>query len=211
MSAKKKTKKQSKDLFERFPPPEIDIQSIDENYLFECSLSNNYQPICGAFDVKEHPLASFVIEKNLFNKRDEFGKTVFDLAAYCGNKEFIKAILDRTNEKERIDENVLNLRNQLRPDKNAYNFMHFACIWNQKELVKYLAEHTKLIVDPGLEHSDFGSISSLNMKSQIANTRVKTIGSVLLRTKAKTGETPKELAKRYGHMSLVEYLDYAGF
>lgn len=215
MSAKKKSQKQSKDTFERFAAPEIEIDSVKDTFLFECSLANNYQTICGAFDVKEHPLATLIVEKNLFNKRDAFGKTVFDLAAYCGNKEFIKAILDRSNEK--IDDNVLNLRHQLKSSSSGYNFMHLACIWNQEPLVKYLAEHSKLIVDPFAEQGDLFSTSattipqSTSVRSQVANPHMKTLGCVLLRAKTKTGETPKDLAKRYGHASLVEYLEYAGW
>lgn len=212
MSAKKKSQKQSKDTFERFAAPEIEIENINDNYLFDCALSNTYQTICGAFDAKEHPLATLIVERNLFNKRDAYGKTVLDLAAFCGNKEFIKAILDRSNEK--LDDNVLNLRHQL---KSGYTCMHFACIWNQEDVVKYLAEHSKLIVDPFSDHGDLFSASSATMqqatslKSQVTNPHMKTLGCLLLRTKTKEGETPKDLAKRYGHSNLVEYLDYAGF
>lgn len=215
MSAKKKGQKQSKDTFERFTPPEIDLETLKETYLFECALSNNYQAICGAFDVKEHPLATMIVEKGLFNKRDAYGKTVLDLAAYCGNKEFIKAILDRSSEK--LDENVLNLRHQLKSTSSGYNLMHLACIWNREEVVKYLAEHSKLIVDPFNESGDLFSASTTtvqqqsSMRSQVANPFMKTLGCVLVRAKAKTGETPKEIAKRYGHLGIVEYLDYAGF
>lgn len=211
MSAKKRSLKQ-KDAFERFSPPEIDVETLDENYLFECALSNTYQQFCGAFDAKDHLLANYIVERNLFNKRDAYGKTVLDLASYCGNKEFIKAVFDRTNEKEKIDENVLNLKQQLKPS-NRYNFMHLACIWNHEALVKYFAEHPKLIVDPSLDQNELNSMSAAtiqSVKSLITNPMFKTLGSVLLRSKTKTGESPKDLAKRYGHNNIVEYLQYAG-
>lgn len=209
MSAKRKNPKNLKDTFERFAPPDIDVESLNESYLFECSLTNSYQQICGAFDAKDHQLANFVIEKNLFNKRDLYGKTVFDLAAFVGNKEFIKAILDRSN--ERIDENVLNLRHQLK--SSGLNFMHLACIWNHEALVKYLAEHPKLIIDPALDTNDLASISSVtvhSVKTQAQNPNFKTLGSVLIRLRTKSGETPRELALRYGHSNIVDYLEYAG-
>jgi ankyrin repeat protein len=211
MSAKKKSLKGSKDAFEKFPPPEIDVLTLDDNYLFNCSLKNNYQEVCGAFDAKEHQLATFVIERDLFNKRDGYGRTVFDLAAYVGNKEFIKAILDRSNDK--IDENVFNLKHQLR-HSNPYNFMHLACIWGREDLVRFLVENQKQLMDPSLEHNELSSVSTATMQSARSalnvNPNLKTLGSILLRTKTKAGESPKDLAIRYDHKSLVDYLNYAG-
>lgn len=205
---KKKSNKNSKEAIERFSPPDIETLTLDENFLFKCALKNYYQPICGAFDVKEHALATYITENKLFEKRDEHGKTAFDLAAQIGNKEFIRNILIRTDEK--IDENVFNLRNLLKPT-NSYNFLHYACIWGRLDLVKFLIEQQKLILDPLID--DFMSNSNATMqstKSNSSNPNMKTLGSALLRSKSKTGETPRDLAIRYNHHELVEYLNFAG-
>ena len=200
MSAKKpKIPKGTQGVVEKFPPPDIETLKFDENYMFECALKNDYKNVCGALDAKEHPLAQFVTENGLLNKRDANGKTCFDLCAYLGNKDFIRTILDRTN--ERLDENMFNLRGQIRAS-NSYNFMHYACVWGRLELCKYLAENGKMIVDPALDTSQIDP-KNLSMYN-------KTLGSVLLRTKTKTGETPKQLAQRYEHHGLVAYLNYAG-
>lgn len=207
----KKSVKGSKEVVEKYPPPDIDVATLDDMYLFECAIKNDYKAVCGAFDAKEHQLASFIIENNLFNKRDLNGKSVFELAAYLGNKEFIKAILERSNEK--LDEQVFNLRNQLKPS-NSYNFMHYACIWGHFDLCKYLVEQTKLIIDPSNDqHADLISSSTITMqsvKSQNPVLNTKTLGSILLESKTSTGETPKDLAIRYNHEEIVEYLNYAG-
>jgi ankyrin repeat protein len=202
---------------EKFPPPDIESLQLDDDFLFRSALQNDYATICGAFDAKEHPLALYLVEKSLFNKRNEFGKTVFDLAAKLGHRDFIRTILDRTNDK--IDELVFSLRTQLKQKSAPYNFMHYACIWNRYDLVKYLAEHPKLIIDPNLDSST--EIAALTMtaigggnKNQqqllASNPYAKTLGSILLRSKAKTGERPLDMAKRYNYHDLVVYLDYAG-
>jgi len=201
MSAKKKNAKGAPGGIEKFPPPEIENLKYDENYMFDCSLTNEYKIVCGAFDAKEHPLATYVIENNLLNKRDENGKTCFDLAAYLGNKDFIRTILERTN--DRLDENMFNLRGQIKAN-NSYNFMHYACIWGRLELCKYLVDSLKMIVDPAVD------VSQIDPKSLNSPLYSKTLGSILLRTKTRGGETPKNLAKRYEHHDLVAYLNYAG-
>ncbi|RNA38954.1 Ankyrin repeat domain-containing 45 [Brachionus plicatilis] len=204
---KKKNNKISKEAIERFSPPDIETLALDENFVLQCALKNEYQSICGAFDAKEHPLASFIAENKLFDRRDEHGKTAFDLAAQMGNKEFIRAILLRTDEK--IDENVFNLRGLLKP-ANSYNFLHYACIWGRLDLVKFLIEQQKLILDPSID--DFVSNSNATMqstKSSSSNPNLRTLGSALLRSKTKTGETPRDLTIRYNHHQLLEYLNYA--
>lgn len=202
MSAnKKKNPKSGPGGIEKFPPPEIENLKYDENYMFECALANDYKNVCGAFDAKEHPLAAYVIENGLLNRRNANGKTCFDLSAYLGNKDFMRTILERTS--DRLDENAFNLRAQIKAS-NSYNFMHYACIWGRLELCKYLVESQKMIVDPAI---DITQIEPKNFTLPIYN---KTLGSVLLRTKTRTGETPKSLAKRYEHHELVNYLNYAG-
>jgi hypothetical protein len=79
-SSKKSNGKNVKETIERFPAPDPATISYDENILFECAMANNYQLICGAFDAKgEHPLATYIVEKDLFNKRNQHGKTVNSL------------------------------------------------------------------------------------------------------------------------------------
>lgn len=203
---KKSNVKGSKDAGEKYPPPEIDVLTLDDNYMFKCSLNNEYQAICGAFDAKEHPLASFIVEKNMFNRRNEYGKTPFDLASLIGNKDFIRTILQRTDDK--LDENIFSLRNQLKPS-NAYNFMHYACIWGRLELVKFLVDQSKLIADPSIDAPD-PVPAAPGAKNQAPIIPTKTLGSILLKSKTKNGETPKDLAKRYNHTELIEFLEYAG-
>lgn len=200
---KKKNPKGSKDTVEKFQPPDIENLKYDENYLFECALNNEYKALCGSFDAKEHPLATYIAERKLFNKRNDMGKTAFDLAAYLGNKDFIRTILERTN--DRIDESIFDIRNLLKPS-NPYNFMHHCCIWGRLDVCKFLVEHQKQIVDPSVDLSQI-DLSS-NQKNPNINT--KTLGSVVLRTKTRSGETPKDLAKRYNHDDIVQYLNYAG-
>jgi ankyrin repeat protein len=227
MSAgKKKGTKAGKSQIERFAIPNPETCDLtDENYLFKCALRNEYQQFCGALDAPKetHPLAAFLIEKNLFNKRDSFNKSVFDLASLIGNKEFLKAILERTNEKEKLnDENVLNLREPLKSKQYTMNYMHNACVWNRFDVVKFLVEQDKIILDPDLSESDLNgtgqelhlssistaSIQQNNKMNQNAN--MKTLGSILLKSKNKYGETPKDLAKRYNHADLIAYLSFAG-
>lgn len=206
---KKKSVKNSKEIGEKYPPPDMETLSLDQNYLFKCSLSNDYQAICGAYDNKDHPLAVYINDNGLFNKRNEYGKTPFDLAAYIGNKDFIRTILQRTDDK--IDESVLSLKNLLKPS-NAYNFMHYACIWGRLDLVKLLVDQQKMITDPSIEQSELASMSTSTMqnKGQISSLNSKTLGSILLKSKTRNGETPKDLAKRYNQHDLVEFLNFAG-
>jgi ankyrin repeat protein len=196
-SAKKKPNKGAASV-EKFPAPDIENLVYDENYMFDCGLKNEYKNICGALDSKEHPLSTYVIENGLLNKRDDMGKTCFDLAAFLGNKDFIRTILERTG--DRLDETIFNFRDQINA-KNSYNFVHYACIWGRLDLCKYLIDSQKLIVDPSVD------VSQLEPKT--LPLYQKTLGSILLAAKAKTGETPIMLAKRYEHESLVEYLTVA--
>ena len=205
----KKKGKNAKDQIQLFPPPDIETLVLDENIVFDCALKNDYATICGAFDAKEHPLAAYIVEKNLLNKRNEQGKTPFDLAILAGNKEFLKAMLERSGEK--LDENVWNLRAQLKPT-NAYNFFHYACIWGHLDICKLLIESSKLVIDPSVELpvDSNTTVAGQTSKKDSNLAFMKTIGNVLLRTKTKTGETPKQLAKRYQHQALVDYLTFAG-
>lgn len=196
-SAKKKPNKGAVSV-EKFSPPDIENLVYDENYTIECGLKNEYKNICGALDAKEHPLSTYVIENGLLNKRDVMGKTCFDLASYLGNKDFIRTILERTG--ERLDETMFGFRDQINA-QNSYNFLHYACIWGRLDLCKYLIDSQKLIVDPALD------ISQLDPKT--LPLYQKTLGSILLVAKTKTGETPIMLAERYEHESLVEYLKIA--
>ena len=208
MSAKKKSVKNSKDVLDKFPVPDMETLKLDESFVFECALKNEYQTICGALDAKDNPLTAFIIEKNLMNKRDEFGRSVFDLAACLGNKDFIRTLLERSGDK--LDDNAFNVRGLIRPN-NPYNFMHFACIWGHLELCKYLIDNQKQIMDFSDNQNDFNSSSSMTIQSNKGNAvPTKSLGTFLLKIKAKTGETPKELAKRYNHHELVDYLNFAG-
>lgn len=82
----------------------------------------NYQLPKGALDATNHPITKYIIEERLFYKRNEEGKTAFDLAAMIGHREFLKAILERIGEK--LNENEFDIRVLLNPDV-AYNFMVF--------------------------------------------------------------------------------------
>ena len=207
MSAKKKSVKNSKDVIEKFPVPDIESLKLDENLVFESAMRNEYATICGALDAKDHPLTTFLVEKNLLNKRDEFGKSAFDLAACLGNKDFIRTILERTGDK--LDENAFNLRAFLKPS-NSYNFMHFACIWGHLELCKYLIDNQKQIAEISMEN-DLNSSSTMTIQSNKgAQVGTKSLGSILLKMRTKSGETPKDLAIRYNHQDLVEFLVFAG-
>ena len=205
-SAGKKKAKPGKDAIEKFLPPDVESLTLDDQILFKSCFKNDYQTICGAFDAKEHPLAVYIIENGLFNRKDDQGKSVFDLAASIGHKDFIRTILERTNEK--LDETVLNLRKLLNPAHNPYNLMHYACIWNQIDICKLLVDQNKLILEPSID-VQAAELISASTKNLSANPNYKTWGSLLLRTKAKTGETPRELAKRYNHDRLVSYLFFA--
>jgi hypothetical protein len=241
--------KNVKEAIERFSAPDTANINYDENILFECAMTNNYQLICGAFDAKgENPLASYIIEKDLFNKRNQHGKTVnsiffiqlsnffyynlfmiyfflyyiqaLDLAAYCNHKDFIRTILERSNEK--LNENVLNLK-ELIGNTSALNFMHYACIWGSFDVCCYLAELPILMNEPVNEtlanqqqqheqqpqSTDISKTSNLDTNK--TNSNMKTIGSILLRQRTRSGETPKELAKRYNHENIAIYLEYSGY
>ena len=65
-------------------------------------------------------MTRYIIEENLLTKRNEEGKTAFDLAASIGNKEFIRAIFERMGEK--LNETEFDIRLLLQPSV-AYNFM----------------------------------------------------------------------------------------
>jgi ankyrin repeat protein len=230
MSAKAKKGSKAKNAMEKYPAPDPETLDLtDETYMFKCALGNDYQNLCGAFDAttKEiHPLAAFILEKNLFNTRDVYHKSVFDLACLCGNKEFMRAVLERTAEKEKLsEETVLNLREPLKQTKHGYNYMHYACIWNRMDVVKFLVEQDKMIIDPEFEsdqpdglNNTLTSASSGSMTQKKENSKesaqailsMKTLGSILLRSHTRNGETPRALAKRYKHQELVDYLIFAG-
>ena len=202
---------------ERFAAPSIEaLGELNDTLLLCMAKQDDYASVCGAYDAKEHALASYVNEQRLFNKRDEYGKSAFDLAAQLGHKNFVKHVLERTG--DRIDESTFDIRRQLKPG-NVYNWMHHACVWNRLDLVKFLCNHAKLIADPAtydsLTSPSESSVSSsknataAQQQAQLQN--AKAIGHVLLSTRsAKTGETPLEIAKRYQHAELVEFLDFAG-
>lgn len=199
MSAKPKKGKPST-VAEKFLPPDVETLEMHENVLFDASLSNDYSTICGAIDAKDHPLTLYMIENNLFNKRNEFGKTFCDLAAYLGNKDFIRLLLERQGDK--LDDTVFNLKQILSPTNN-YNFLHYACIWGRLDLCKFLIDNSKLITDP-FDASDVSSTTNAKDKSNM-----KQLGSVLLKIKTKAGETPLDLALRYNHVEMIEFLKYA--
>ena len=209
----KKKGKNAKDQIQLFPAPDIESLVLDENILFDCALRNDYATICGAFDVKEHPLAAYIVEKGLFNRRNQYGKTAFDLATLAGNKDFLKAVLERSVDK--LDENVWSLRGQLRPAV-AYNFFHYACIWGHLDICKFLVDHPKLVVDPAVELPVDAANVTAPASSQPPSKKdsnavyLKSLGTVLLRTRAKTGETPRQLAKRYLQDAVVDFLTFAG-
>ena len=213
-SGQKKKAKAGKDQLQTFPPPELDMLTVDESFVLNAALSNDYATICGAFDAKEHPLATFIAEKGLLNKRNECGKSPFDLAACVGNKDFLKCLLERQG--DRLDESVWNLREQLNSARISYNFLHYACIWGYLDIVKLLIEQSKLILDPDLNEADLAAQQSTgqqqggNKKDQINSAFMRTLSSVLLRSRARTGETPKQLAMRYEHHDIVDYLNFAG-
>ncbi len=236
MSAKAKKGSKAKNATERYAAPDPEsLDLTDEAYMFKCALGNDYQSFCGAFDstAKEvHPLAAIILEKNLFNTRDVYRKSVFDLACLCGNREFLRAIMERTAEKEKFcEETVLNLREPLKQAKHGYNFMHYACVWNRLDVVKFLVEQDKMIVDPELviesDQAELGggglnvsmtSVSSTSVAQKKENSKesaqailsMRTLGSVLLRSKNRNGETPRAIARRYKHQQLVDYLIFAG-
>lgn len=203
MSAKPKKGKPSV-VAEKFLPPDVENLEMTEDILFNAALNNDYSTICGALDAKEHPLTTYMIENNVFNKRNEFGKSFCDLAAYLGNKDFIRLILERTNDK--LDENTFSLKQTLSVNNN-YNFMHYACIWGRTDLCKFLIDYSKPIADPTDPSSELSSTTNTKDKDK-AN--LKPIGSILLKLRTKkTNETPLDLAKRYNHKELIEFLTYA--
>ena len=219
MSAlKKKGAKAGKEAVEKFTPPPIENLVLEENILFDASLRNDYQMICGAIDAGNHPLAAYLLEQGLLNKRNNNGKTAFDLAATLGNKDFIRTLIERMGEKPDDINAPFNLKQLIKPT-NPYCFIHYACIWGHLDLCKMLIENTKLVTDPSVEENEFNSKSIETFKSNKTNTNAananasnlnaKTLSSVLLRSRCKTGETPLQLAQRYNHIELVEYLKYA--
>lgn len=218
MSAnKKKQHKAGKEVVEKFLPPEMDNLTLDENILFDLALKNDFKTICGSIDAGTHPLSAYVIEQNLLNKRNQYGKTAFDLASSLGHKDFIRTLIERMGEKPDDITQPFNIKQMIRLS-NPYNFLHYACIWGRLDLCKLLIENTKLVTDPASEESDFVSKSSETFRSaKTTNANInanpqagiqKTLSAVLLRSKCKTGETPIQLAKRYNHEELVEYLRF---
>ncbi len=202
MSAKPKKGKPSV-VAEKFLPPDLESIEMTEDILFNAALNNDYATICGALDAKDHPLTAYIFENNLFNKRDSFGKSVFDLAAYLGNKDFIRLILERIGDK--LDETAFSVKQALHINNN-YNFMHYACAWGRVDLCKFLIDFSKPISDPTEPPSEVTSNSKDKDKANL-----KPMGSILLKLKTKnTKETPLDLAKRYNHVELIEFLTYAG-
>ena len=212
MSAKKNKPKASVTA-EKYLPPDMESLELSENFLFNSSLNNDFTTVCGAIDAKDHPLTAYMVENNLFNKRNDFGKNFCDLAALLGNKEFLRTIFERSGDK--LDDNVFNLRAMLSPNNN-YNFMHYACIWGRLDLCKFLIDSSKLISDPADFQIDLSTNSQItiatnnNNKDKDTKTNMKSLGCILLKSKTKTGETPLALAKRYNHVELIDYLNYAG-
>jgi ankyrin repeat protein len=208
MSAKQKKAKPTM-AAEKFLPPDMESLVLNENILFEASLKNDYATICGALDAKDHPLTAYLIENNLFNRRNENGKTFCDLAALVGNKEFLRTLLDRAGDK--VDDNVFNLRMMLSHNNN-YNFMHYACIWGRVDLCKFLVDNTKMIADPA-DLNDLPTNSQITINTNTKEkdkANLKSLGCVLLKTKTRIGETPLDLAKRYNNQELIEFLSFAG-
>jgi hypothetical protein len=202
---------QKKSSYELFQQPDVENlpAPLDENLVFNAALANNYQMIFGSFDLEKnqkdiHPMAEFIIENDLFNKRNKHGKTPLDMASFIGNKEFLKALFDRIPDK--INDSILNLRLQIKPSV-AYNFLHYAVIWNRIELCKFLIRSQMPIIDPSIE----GPIETSGKASTTSNLLItKTLGSYLIKTKSSsTGETPKQLAQRYKHNELIDYFTFA--
>jgi ankyrin repeat protein len=211
MSAnKKKGNKPGKDNVEKFAPPPTENLILDNNILFEYSVSNDYQTICGAIDAGNHPISAYVIEQGLLKKRNEYGKTAFDLAASLGNKEFIRTLIERMGERPDDIASPFNLKQMIK-QSNSYNFLHHACIWGRLDLCKLLIENSKLVTDPSVDENEFSSRSIDTFRSNkttnpTTSLNQKPLGSVLLKSRCKTGETPLQLARRYNHLELIEYL-----
>lgn len=128
-------KKGNKANFETFPPPPLDIPLTSE-VLLNCSMKNDYQTICGAYDAKDHPLAMFINSENLFKKRDSFEKAPFDYLCILGNQTFMKALIDRN---EKLGPENLDFT---RKNANGYTCLHFACVWGHLDLCKLLVLQT---------------------------------------------------------------------
>lgn len=203
MSAKPKKGKTSV-VAEKFLAPDVETLEMNEDILFRAAQTNDYATICGALDAKDHPLTAYMFENNLFNKRNEFGKSFCDLAAYLGNKDFIRLILERMGDK--LDESTFSTKQALHISNN-YNFMHYACVWGKVDLCKFLIDSSKPIADPTDPNSEVASTTNTKDKDK-AN--LKPMGSILLKLKTKkTQETPLDLARRYNHTELIEFLTYA--
>lgn len=216
-ASKKKANIKGKETIEKYAPPPVENLILNEDILFDLSLKNEYQTICGAIDAGTHPLTVYILEQNLFNKHNHNGKTAFDLAASLGNKEFIRTLLERMGDRLDDTQQPFNIK-QLVKQSNAYNFMHHACIWGRLDLCKLLIENTKLVNEP-VADDEFTSKSIDTFRSNKTNTNIpnspvstanlKTLSSVLLKSRCKTGETPLQLAKRYHHIELIEFLSLA--
>lgn len=125
-SNKSSGKKKNKDIstgIGRFAVPSMKNIKLDEKIVQEFALKNDYATMCGALDISSHPLTRYIIEEGLLTKRNEEGKTPFDLAATIGSKEFIRAILERMGEK--LNETEFNIGMLLNPSVVSYNFMVF--------------------------------------------------------------------------------------
>jgi hypothetical protein len=120
---------------ETFSAPPLDIE-LHQNFVYDCALKNDFQTICGAYDAKEHPLATYITTENLFNKRDNICKTPFDMAACIGNFEFLKALLERI---EKLTPELLDFK---KTNSNGYNCLHYACIWGRLNICKLLVFNT---------------------------------------------------------------------
>lgn len=132
----KKKAGKAKDI-ETFPPPPIDIE-LKPEIVFNAALNNDFQTICGAYDCKEHPLASYITKENLFIQRNEYSKTPFDLASCVGSYEFLKTLLERM---EKLTPEVLDFK---KTNTNGYTCLHHACIWGRADICKLLVFNTGL-------------------------------------------------------------------
>ena len=86
--------------------------------------------------------------------------------------------------------------------------MHYACVWGRVDLCKFLIDFSKPITDPTEHISEVAS--TINVKDK-DKANLKPMGSILLKLRTKkTNETPLDLARRYKHTELIEFLNYAG-
>jgi ankyrin repeat protein len=182
-STKKKNTK-TKDI-ETFPAPALEIE-LHPNILLNASLENDYQTICGALDFKDHPLSAYLINENLFNKPNEYGKKPFDLACSIGNQEFLRTLLERAERLNGVNTltapttGTVDLIDLRRTNSNGLTCLHHACIWGHLDLCKLI----------------------VNQNSAL--------GSILIKMKTNNNETPKDIALRYNQIHVVNFLEFAG-